>query len=160
MDESIANSAHCCEVEHQHQVFEEKTGKWDRVGIFLSSLCAVHCLLAPVLIFALPFAGEFFHNDYFHLGMALFVVPVAFFAFLSGYKHHNQKLVVAIGLLGALMIGGASVLPHEWVEFYEMDVVTISGSLLLIIGHILNRRACRCETHSHHHSPTPSPAHR
>ncbi|MNK01161.1 MerC mercury resistance protein [compost metagenome] len=149
MDELVV-AKDCCEVDHsQHEVFEEKTGKWDRIGIFLSSLCAIHCLATPLLVLALPFMGEVFEHEMFHIGMAVFVVPVAFFAFWSGYKHHHQRPVFFMGILGASMIGLASVLPHEWVEVNELDVVTIAGSFLLVIAHILNRRACLCHKHDH-----------
>ncbi|KYG65418.1 hypothetical protein AZI87_12830 [Bdellovibrio bacteriovorus] len=138
----------CCEVDHtQHATFEEKTDRWDKIGIFLSSLCALHCLATPLLVLALPVLGEFFHQEWVHLVMALFVVPVGLFAFWSGYKHHNQMKVFALGVVGLTMVGGASLLPHEWVEVYEHDVVTILGSIFLITAHILNRRACLCHKH-------------
>lgn len=142
----------CCKVDHsQHEKFEEQTGKWDRVGIFLSSLCAIHCLVTPFLLLGLPVLGETFESHWFHIGMALFVVPVAYYAFISGFKHHQQKHVLIAGLLGSSMIGVAAFLPHEWVEFYELDLVTIVGSLILVTAHILNRRACQCHAPGHKH---------
>lgn len=138
----------CCEVNHsEHKDFEETTGRWDKVGIFLSTLCAVHCLLTPFLILALPVMGEFFESEWAHILLALFVVPVGLFAFFSGYRHHQQKGVLALGVVGLLFITGASFLPHEMVEVAEFDVVTISGSVLVLFAHILNRRACLCHKH-------------
>lgn len=158
MDETILTSnsvnsgkAHesCCEVDHtQHEEFEEKTLTWDRVGIVLSSLCAIHCLATPILILTLPVLGEFFHAEWVHLLMAIAILPVGLFAFWSGYKHHRQKSVLIMGVVGLAMICAASVLPHEWVEVMEHDVVTIAGSLLLVAAHILNRRACLCHKHA------------
>lgn len=138
----------CCDVDHtQHQTFEETTDRWDKLGIFLSSLCAIHCLVTPLLVLALPVMGEFFEQEWVHLTMALFVVPVGLFAFWSGYKHHHQSKVFALGVLGLSMVGGASLAPHEWVEFWGHDMVTILGSMFLIIAHVLNRRACLCHKH-------------
>lgn len=138
----------CCDVDHsQHASFEEVTGKWDRLGIWLSSICALHCLLTPILVLALPFTGSFFEHEFFHVGMALFIVPVGLFAFWSGYRHHRQVKVFLAGVLGVLMVGGASVAPHSWIELFGYDLVTIVGSLLLIIAHVLNRRACLCHQH-------------
>ncbi|WP_374001777.1 MerC domain-containing protein [Bdellovibrio bacteriovorus] len=145
---SSAHQHSCCEVDHtQHEEFAEKTENWDRVGIFLSSLCAIHCLATPLLVLLLPVMGEFFHSEWVHLTMAVVILPVGLFAFWSGYKHHKQTRVFALGVLGLLMVAGASVLPHEWVEVMEHDVVTIAGSILLITAHILNRRACLCHKH-------------
>lgn len=139
----------CCDVDHsKHEVFEQTTDRWDKLGIFLSGLCALHCLVTPLLVLALPVMGEFFEQEWVHLTMALFVVPVGFFAFWSGYKHHQQLKVFALGILGLVMVGGASLMPHEWVEFYGHDMVTILGSLCLITAHVLNRRACLCHKHT------------
>lgn len=158
MDETILNpnsvnsgKSHdsCCEVDHtQHEVFEEKTLTWDRIGIVLSSLCAIHCLATPLLILLLPVMGEFFHAEWVHILMAVVILPVGLFAFWSGYKHHRQVKVLSLGVLGLAMICAASVLPHEWVEVMEHDVVTIIGSFVLITAHVLNRRACLCHKHA------------
>lgn len=138
----------CCDVNHaEHESFEEQTDRWDKLGIFLSSLCAIHCLVTPLLIMTLPVLGEVFEQEWVHISMALFVVPVGLFAFWSGYKHHRQPKVFGLGVLGLLMVGGASVAPHSWVEFFGNDLVTIFGSIFLIIAHILNRRACLCHRH-------------
>ncbi|WII70867.1 MerC domain-containing protein [Bdellovibrio sp. 22V] len=142
------NEHACCEVNHsEHEQFDEKTGTWDKIGIFLSSLCAIHCLATPLLVLTLPVMGEVFEQEWMHLTMALFVVPVGLFAFWSGYKHHKQVKVFALGVLGLLMVGGASLAPHSWVELFEYDVVTILGSISLITAHVLNRRACLCHKH-------------
>src|SRR5690606_21471486 len=138
----------CCEVDHtKHDLFEKQTGRWDRFGIFLSSVCAVHCLLTPLLVLSLPFLGEIFEHQGVHVGLAFFVIPVASYAFVSGYKHHRHKLVLLMGLFAAFLVGAASLMPHSWVEYHDLDVVTILGSVLLLVSHILNRRACLCHIH-------------
>ena len=154
MEKSMnAEKADCCPVDHtKHEVFEQQTGRWDKVGIFLSSLCAIHCLITPILLLLVPVLGEAYaHNHEFHIVMALFVVPVAYFAFFSGYRHHRKLGVLLSGLLGATMIGAAAFLPHEMVEFYELDVVTIAGSLILVTAHLINRKACQCHQPGHAH---------
>lgn len=138
----------CCDVDHtQHEEFEETTDRWDKIGIFLSGLCAVHCLVTPLLLLTLPVLGQAFEEESVHLIMALFVAPVGGFAFWSGYKHHKKAKVLALGILGILLIAGASVAPHSWVEFFGHDLITIFGSILLISAHVLNRRACLCHRH-------------
>ncbi len=138
----------CCEVDHtQHEVFEVTTDRWDKAGIFLSSLCALHCMVTPLLVLALPMMGSFFENELVHILMALFVVPVGLFAFWSGYRHHRQLKVFGLGILGLSLVGGAPLAPHEWVDFFGHDLITISGSFCLIIAHVLNRRACLCHKH-------------
>lgn len=145
---SVKIESSCCDVDHtQHETFEEQTDRWDKLGIFLSSLCAIHCLATPLLVLTLPMMGEFFEQEWVHLLMALFVVPVGLFAFWSGYKHHQQINVFALGVLGLTMVGGASLAPHSWVEFFGYDLVTLFGGVFLVIAHVLNRRACLCHRH-------------
>lgn len=141
-------SEHCCVVDHsQHDEFEKKTTVWDRVGMTLSSICAIHCLLTPFLILLVPALGSAFESEWVHLGLALLVVPVAFYAFWSGYQHHHRKYLLVMGLLGAAMIGAAAILPHDWVELFGFDMMTILGSIILVVSHILNRNACLCHVH-------------
>lgn len=130
-----------------HEVFEVQTERWDRIGLFLSGLCAIHCVATPLLVLALPVLGNFFEQEWVHLILALLVVPVGVFAFWSGYKHHQQIKVFALGLVGLLLVGGASLVPHEWVEVQGHDMVTITGSVFLIAAHLLNRRACLWHKH-------------
>lgn len=138
----------CCEVNHaQHEIFQDTTDRWDKLGIILSSLCALHCLVTPLLVLALPMFDSIFENEWVHLMMALFVVPVGLFAFWSGYRHHLQKKVFALGIVGLILVGGAPLAPHSWVDFFGHDLITISGSFFLIVGHVLNRRACLCHRH-------------
>lgn len=143
-------AAACCDVDHsKHQEFEDETDRWDKIGIFLSTLCAIHCLVTPLLVLALPVLGEAFEATWVHWTMALVIVPVGVFAFWSGYKHHKQSKVFGLGLAGLFLVTAGSVLPHEMVEFFEYDLVTIVGSILLVTAHILNRRACQCDAHTH-----------
>lgn len=120
--------------------------------MFLSGLCAIHCLATPLLALALPFLGEAFEQPWVHLMMAVFVVPVGLFAFVSGYRRHQQKGVFALGLMGLIFVAGASLAPHEWFAFSGgHDVITIFGSVLLLTSHFKNRKACACE-HGHTHA--------
>lgn len=147
---SIENSAdQCCDVNHkEHDAFVDQNKKWDRLGIFLSSVCAIHCLVTPFLLLALPLLGEFFENEWIHKGMLLLVIPVALYAFLSGYKHHRQWYVLLVGAVGSILIGIAAFQHHDHTEVGHLDVTTLAGGIVLVTAHILNRRACLCHKHS------------
>lgn len=146
----------CCEVNHaEHTTFVEKTENWDRWGIFLSSLCAIHCLVTPFLILALPVLGGYFENELVHIIMALFVVPVGVFAFWSGYKHHKKMYLLVMGFVGLSLVGGAPLvhdflhMEHLHIDHAHEELMTIIGSVTLIVAHVLNRRACQCDDHKH-----------
>lgn len=142
---------HCCEVDHtQHASFEEKTSHWDKLGVFLSSLCALHCLLTPFLLVAAPFLGEIFEQAWVHVALALFVAPVGLYAFISGYRHHKNKFLLAIGVLGVLLVVSALLINHEHGPHehgFELDYLTVVGSLILVVAHLWNRKACLCHVH-------------
>lgn len=144
----------------------ENSNLLDFTGVFLSVLCAIHCTLGPLLILFVPALGGFFGNESFHLLMFLAIVPVAGLTFVSHYKKHRSKLTLglamtAITLLFAGLMAGHS---HEFFSLFSSShahhahahhhhdafseslehVLTVSGSVLIVIAHILNIRHCRC----------------
>jgi len=138
MDEVKSVEA-CCEVDHsQHQDFVEQTDRWDKLGITLSGLCAIHCLLTPIFALAVPALGSAFEQPWVHVTMAFFILPIGVFAFYSGYVHHKKMFLVALGITGLMLVSFG---------LFTHDLITIAGSACLIFAHILNRRACHCETH-------------
>lgn len=138
----------CCDVDHsQHEVFLEQTDRWDKLGMTLSSVCAIHCLATPLLALVMPVMGEVFEQPWVHLLMALFVVPTGVFAFYSGYKHHHKTYLLVIGSIGLMLVSLGLSTPFLGIDLFGHDVLTISGSIFLIIAHTLNRRACLCHRH-------------
>ncbi len=138
----------CCDVDHsQHEKFVEQSDSWDKLGITLSGLCAIHCLITPFLAVAIPVLGETFEQPWVHILMAVFVVPVGLFAFYSGYNHHKKKGLTALGVAGLGMVGVGLLAPISGINLFGHDFITITGSLCLVVAHVLNRRACLCHRH-------------
>ena len=82
----------------------------DRVGVFASVLCAIHCALTPILLLMLPTFGRVWSHPASHWGMALFVVPVAAFTLTRGFRRHQRRWVVGVGVSGiTLVVAGAAV---------------------------------------------------
>ncbi len=112
----------------------------DRAGATASFLCAVHCLLAPLLL-ATAAAGAlvFFHHEL----EALFVatsLTLGGFSLGWGYVRHRKTRVLALYFLAALAfltgLLGNSTLGNSTLELPSM----VAGGLLLAGGHLLNRR--------------------
>lgn len=138
----------CCEVDHsEHDQFVEQTDRWDKLGMTLSGICAVHCLVTPFLAFAAPLMGEVFEQPWVHLLMAIFVVPVGIFAFYSGFQHHKKKYILVLGYVGLALIATGLGSPLLRFNLLGHDILTMSGSAFLITAHTLNRRACLCHRH-------------
>jgi uncharacterized membrane protein len=76
-------------------------GILDRVAIGMAAVCAVHCLLTPILVMALPIiATSFFVHKDFHLWMILLVLPTTGFAIFMGCRKHKDKWVAAMSAIG------------------------------------------------------------
>ncbi len=118
-----------------------ETKKWDRTGIFLSSLCTLHCLITPFITLSLPLWVYSIHYSPVHLFISIFIVPVAVYSFWSGYKRHKNKIVILLGGLGLFLLCIALIDPSTRNQLRGNDIKTIVGSLLLISGHLLNRRS-------------------
>lgn len=127
----------------------------DRLGILLSSLCAVHCLLTPFVLLSLPIMGRYYlAHPYFHVLMAILILPVGVAAFLSGYKHHHKPRVFVVGIPGLFLVSMVPVLVHNFGFSYSFPfneaTLMLIGSCLVIWAHWLNKKSCAtCQTHSH-----------
>ncbi len=130
----------------------------DQLGICLSALCVVHCLLTPVLILALPSFALFMGHDRVH-GMFLIILPLlALIAFIPGYRRHKQTEIFMWSVPGFILLTIALLVldSNPWAE----AGVSIIGSACLIRAHLINRRLCACcETdHVGHGSMSAAPA--
>lgn len=117
---------------------KEEPGFWDRLGIGLSGLCAIHCLLVPVFVSIIPLwpAFEEFHG-YTHLVFFLAIAPAVI---LSVKNRHQLKAISGYLFVGLLIIFLAWFFNDRLGEFGEAGV-TLMGSMLLIRGHWLNYRS-------------------
>lgn len=120
---------------------------WDRIGIFLSGLCAVHCLFFPVAIALLPLwpVAESVHA-WSHPLLFLLIAPTVFFAVRSeGVPNRVPKLLfVGLGVIALAW------LLHEWLGMWGESVITTLGSAFLVTGHWFNYR--------HHQSKHKEPS--
>lgn len=115
-----------------------KKGFWDRLGIGLSSVCAVHCLLVPIFVSLIPLWPALEHvHEFTHLVFFLAIAPTVI---LSLKRLHANKWVRFYLFSGTLIIFLAWLLNGYLGEYGEAGV-TFIGSLLLITGHWINYRA-------------------
>ena len=82
----------------------------DRIGVFASVLCAIHCAATPFLLLFLPVFGKVWSHPASHWIMALLVVPLAAVTVAKGYKQHRRRWVIASALLGIgfVLLGAAA----------------------------------------------------
>jgi uncharacterized membrane protein YfcA len=119
----------------------------DRLGIWASVACAIHCLLTPLLLsFSAVFVRLLPGEEAFHRKLAVIVASTAALALFYGFrKHRRVRVLLLMGAGLSLIIGTAwwgHLFPNHWLEVG----VTICGSLLLITAHRLNHTFCKqCE---------------
>jgi len=142
------------QLEHKHASQDDLQTRvdWDRVGIGLSALCVLHCILTPVVLILIPalgVGGELAATEVFHWVMAGLLLPVALIAFWRGYRHHRALTALVLGFSGVMIIYVGLFLPEASGGLNVHLAVNIFGSSLLLTGHVLNRRYCRQCDHTH-----------
>lgn len=136
--------------EHQHQ----NVSSLDWFGLGLSTLCAVHCIALPLLAGLAPVLEVVDQGGAFHWIMAVLIVPLGVFAFWRGYRQHRRPWVIAIGLVGLLLVvSGLIAAIDEGHTHRAGTILTLAGSVILMLTHYQNWRLSRCQSchpeHSH-----------
>ncbi len=114
---------------------QAKPGFWDRIGIGLSGICAIHCLLVPVIVSLIPLwpAFEEFH-EYTHLIFFLAIAPTV----VLSLRRKHESLSTTIYLIVGVFIIFLAWFFNETLGDYGEAGITLIGSLMLIRGHWLN----------------------
>lgn len=150
---------------------------WDRTGVIASIGCAIHCMVAPVLLILAPTLGGWWVHPATHLLIAALVLPVAASALWHGFGAHAQRWILVVGGIGMALVFVGVVLPYVAPSAAGADgvcrdccptlqkdavtgatslrippasIVTMLGGLALITAHIGNiRLAGRCCSAEH-----------
>lgn len=144
-------------------------GWLDQLAIGMAAVCAVHCLLTPILVIALPIiATSFFAHEDFHLWMLLLVLPTTSFAIFMGCRKHKDIWVAAFSAIGLSILVFALVqerihsanhadatthaahcescsrdLSKEPIPMHAGAWFNTFGGLMLASAHVRNFRLCR-----------------
>ena len=110
--------------------------RFDRVGVLLSGLCAVHCVLSVVLVSLLGLGGEVLLAPAIHeVGLALAIL-VGIVTLGLGVLRHGQTGPLMIGACGIALMTLALAVKHGPRE----AALTIVGVALVATAHIRNLR--------------------
>ena len=125
----------------------------DNLGITISSVCAIHCVLLPAIFIIAPYS--FLASHEFHEALIYFILPCAVVAFVLGCRKHGDLKVAVMGTLGVILLA-SSLLFHEIFHAEEHSeelitvLITIAGSVMLILSHLRNRKLCLQEDYACH----------
>lgn len=112
----------------------------DKLGIWVSSLCALHCLALPVVVPLLPLIGStFFAQLWFERTILSISLVIGTVALLSGaLKYHGRFYPIALLATGGLIYWFKDIFGENGEPF------TIAvGAMLIVAGHWINMRLCR-----------------
>ena len=117
---------------------------FDKAAIGLSLLCAVHCLMLPVILVVLPsLAVTIFGGEQFHLWMLAGVLPISLFALTLGCRLHRDIRVVFMGIGGLIVMLLAALYGHDLFGEVGEKVITLLGASLVALSHVRNQFLCR-----------------
>lgn len=110
--------------------------RFDRAGIFLSGLCAVHCVLGIVLVSMLGLGGGLLLDPSIHeIGLAL-AIGIGLLSLGLGVLRHGRFGPLATGAVGLVLMALALAVKHGLGE----ALLTIAGVALVATAHIANLR--------------------
>jgi MerC mercury resistance protein len=117
----------------------------DQVAIAMSGVCAVHCLLGPLLTVLAPavLASLGVSDEVFHVLLLALVLPTSAGALALGCRRHRDGGVVALGALGLGALGLAVILGHDALGEPSERGFTLAGAVVVAAAHARNFQLCR-----------------
>lgn len=117
--------------------FPQIRKRLDRIGMLLSCLCAVHCVVGVVVVVGFGVGGSLLLDPAIHkVGLAVATV-IAGIAIGIGAVRHRRAAPFVVAMMGLTFMGGGLAVGHG----VEEMVLTIIGVCLVSAGHFLNLRA-------------------
>lgn len=128
-------------------------GLLDRLGASFSTVCALHCLVAPWLLVVYPsmlLALHSHRHPQHHLAhalmwfmqwewlIALLASLVATTSTLVGYRGHGQLRPVGLALAGSALLILAAATPVMRQSMLWHTLSTVTGGLCLVLAHLSN----------------------
>jgi hypothetical protein len=115
----------------------------DLAGAAASGVCLLHCLLTPVALSLFPSLISYLPGDaWFHRVLAAGIILLGGAAFVPGYRLHRQRPLLALIAFGMALILTVAWSGETLGRPAELGL-SISGSLMLVTAHLLNRSFCK-----------------
>lgn len=108
----------------------------DAVGILLSVLCLIHCLAVPLIATG---ALAWMASESIHIGLTIALAGVVLVVAWPSYKRHRQAIVPVLLLTGVALLVAAVIGEERLGEAFETGLTAV-GSMMLVLGHVLNLR--------------------
>ncbi len=120
----------------------------DKVGFFLSILCAVHCIAMPFLLTLLPLLGSgLLHNSALELTLVGSTIVIASALLVKDYVQNHKNLLPLALLAAGCLVKLLALFVFN--EAYEPVAIT-SGAAFIGLAYVANWRlkahhkTCKC----------------
>lgn len=132
---------------HQHNHI------WLKAGIWLSTICLIHCITFPLLVAILPvFKVVFEVSHWVEAGLLLSTAGIGTYSLWHGYKLHHHKLIPLILFFSGLLLMIFSHAFHSHDGSFLKVLGEISGALFIASALFINLRLTKthaCTTNHH-----------
>ena len=116
----------------------------DGSAVFISAVCAVHCLALPALLVLFPLlGGTIMADEAFHAVLLWVILPTSILAVGLAMFRHRDWIVLALVGIGLAILVGAALWAHDHAEAWVDVAMSITGGMILAVGHIRNFMICR-----------------
>lgn len=122
----------------------------DNIGVTISSLCLIHCILLPILILFFPIISLYYlMNEIYEWVFLCLSIIVGFFSLCLGHKKHKSSLALKTLIFGFTFLVISKIFHNSDNTLHS--VLVLFGGSLIIFSHILNKKLCdsceRCSLH-------------
>ena len=113
--------------------------QWDLLGISVSVLCAVHCVVLPLALGSLSLAsGPLLHNRWLESGLIACSFLIGLAAFYKGcFVQHKARWPLLLFIAGFALL-----LVNQWNEQNTFYLIP-AAAVLMVSAHFINYRRCR-----------------
>ena len=117
----------------------------DTAAICLSFLCAIHCLVLPLIFVLWPTIAPSFSDELFHRWMVILVVPVSCFSLVMGLKRHKRYFALVTACTGLLLLIFCGYFGEEMLSEFWEEMLTLVAAFIIATGHFCNFRLCQSQ---------------
>ena len=116
----------------------------DKLAICGSALCAIHCLLTPIVLLYVPLHSSttLLDEHVAHQWITGLLVPISTLALVIGYWRHQDYFVSLLGGLALVMLVVLVTLGHDQLSELGETMCVLVLTIGLIGIHIRNYSLC------------------
>ena len=114
----------------------------DNLGVTISTICLIHCILLPLLILFFPIISLYYIMNEVHEWIFLSLSTViGFYSLCLGHKQHKSLSSLKILVFGFLFMFISKIFDDSNNDLYH-TLFVLAGGVLIIFSHILNKKLC------------------